>query len=139
MKLQKFESFLFERKEEIISEISGGHITVEGKRIKLTWVVTHYGNVHAKGAHWEAMIKDKNSLKELRNIGLEFEEPHTWLFDTIVRNIPPMLAVTLNPKFVELDPASGVEGDLTPGSSFTKEEFVDLSQYHHGMSTFELK
>lgn len=140
MKLQRFESFLLERREEIIDEIEGPTITVNGKLIKLTWVVTHFGNMNAKGANWEAMIDDKKSLKELEKMGLEFEEPHTWLFDHVVSNIAPTLKNGhINPKFVELDPESGVEGYLTPGSSFTKEEFVDLAQYHHGASTFELK
>jgi len=139
MKLQRYKSFLSERKEEIITEIAGDEILVENRPIKLTWVVTHFGKVDAKGSHWEATIDDKKSLKELKKIGLEFEEPHTWLFDSIVSNIPPRVNGKMNPRFVELSPESGVEGYLTAGSSFTKEEFVDLANFHHGASTFEIK
>lgn len=123
--LKKFnEDFLNESKEPLTDDFTGPVITVDGKKIKTTWVVTHTGDVHAKGATWELVVDDKKSQSELKKLGVKFEAPHTWLYSWTVKTNGVKDMTTVR----DLDVLK---------KEMTKDQFVAFAKKHHGGSTFE--
>ncbi|RTK94537.1 MAG: hypothetical protein EKK64_08285 [Neisseriaceae bacterium] len=125
MKIQRFANFNRNESKTSTIETPGPIIKVEDENIDTTWIVTLLKDgksIDAIGNRWELCVDDASSLNKLKNVGLIFEEPHTYIYDTIRKSSKDLENL---PDIVKL--IKGVN----------MKEFIKIANYNHAASTFE--